>query len=61
MLGVAVLLGLCLPSAALRSPLRMTMTPVTPEKLNPRDERRRLMRSPNYNRCAYSVARLQVK
>jgi hypothetical protein len=45
---------LVLPSVALR-PMRLSMATTSEKdvKLNPRDERRRLMKSPNYNRCVH--------
>lgn len=58
MARLTVLLALLLQANALRT-LRMTTS--TPEKLNPRDERRRLMKSPNYNRMGFKEEKLGVE
>lgn len=55
---------LSLPLAAALRPGRLLMTATSApgtEKINPRDERRRLMRSPNYNRMGFKEEKLGVE
>ena len=62
MLFTALALSLSIAEALRHGRFTMTSTaaPGT-EKLNPRDERRRLMRSPNYNRMGFKEEKLGVE
>ena len=63
MLFAALVLSLSVAEALRHGRFTMTSTaqPTGTEKLNPRDERRRLMRSPNYNRMGFKEEKLGVE
>ena len=56
---IACVYGFTLPTRGLRNVQRLQMS--TEEKISPRDERRRILKSPNYNRMGFKDQKEDVK